>query len=207
MILNIVVIVLTLSRGVFLGLTAAIIFYLFAQKKYRSIIIFSISLVLFISLCSYLPSSFNRLGKSQIMAENRGIFSNYRFNRWEMTQRIIGEHPLAGLGFQHFRIRFYEYFTVSRTVPYEFMIADNMYLTILAETGLIGAAGFFIFIFALFKRWLKKIREVDAEKKIVALIPILTLVALLVNMGAYDLFYWLNPYMLFCLFCGFICAS
>jgi len=203
-VLNVVVIIFTFSRGVFLGLIVMIIFYLFMQRKYRLIFTFFIGLVLFILLCSYLPYPFNRLGKEQMMVENRGILSDYRFTRCAMTWRIIKEHPLAGLGFQHFRSRFYEYSPSNYNVPYEFMIADNMYLTLLAETGIIGALGFFIFIGMLFTRWLKKIKEANGDRKQMLLIPMFALIGLLVNMGAYELFYWANPYMFFCVICGLV---
>lgn len=207
-VLNIAVIILTFSRGVFLGLIATVIFYLLMQKKYWALVIFFIILVLFILSFTYLPYPFNRFGKNQMLAENRGVFSDYRFTRYAMTWRIIKEHPLAGLGFQHFRLRFYEYYPYQSKVPYEFMIPDNMYLTFLAETGIIGALGFFIFIFFLLKRELLHLKksEEDDDRKQMLLMPMSALIGLLVNMAAYELFYWANPYMLFCLLCGFVSA-
>ena len=122
------------------------------------------------------------------------IISPYRLTRVKMTFKILKDHPLFGIGFNHFRIRFNEYCPPEDRGRelYEFMIPDNMYLTFLAETGLLGASGFLVFIFLLFKRGFKRI------------IPISSLAGLLVNMGAYELFYWYNPYMFFCLLCGFV---
>ncbi|TAM43268.1 O-antigen ligase domain-containing protein [bacterium] len=207
-VLNIVIMILAFSRGVFLGLIMMITFYLLIQKKYRSLIIFFIALLLFVLLNSFLPYPFNRFGYGQLIAENRGILSGYRFTRWGMTWHIIRDHPLVGLGFQHFRIRFYEFFPFKFSVPHEFMIADNMYLTILAETGVIGFAGFLLFVFSLlikgFKR-LKKLQAMPADK--LRLILILSaFLGLLVNAGAYEIFYWLNPYIFFCIIVGLIRA-
>jgi len=203
-VLNLVVIILTLSRGVFLGLISAIIFYLIFLKKYRTLLVFFIILVLLIVFCAYLSYPLNRFGKGLIISENRGIFSQYRFTRLAMSWHIIKEHPLAGLGFQHFRIRFYEYFPYNYKVPFEIMIPDSMYLAFLAETGIIGTLGFFMFICMLFRKWIKKFTEASGHKKQILLVPMLGLIALLVNMGAYELFYWANPYIFFCIICGFI---
>lgn len=75
----------------------------------------------------------------------------------------------------------------------------------MAETGIIGMLGFLLFIFLLLKGGLKQFRELeDKNKKQMLIIAISALIGLLVNMGAYELFYWNNPYMLFCLICGFI---
>ena len=45
------------------------------------------------------------------------------------------------------------------------------------------------------------------SKKQILLVSMSALVGLLVSMGGYELFYWNNPYMLFCLLCGFITAN
>jgi O-antigen ligase len=123
-----------------------------------------------------------------------------------MTGRIIKEHPLVGLGFQHFRIRFYEYYPHSNTMPYENMIADNMYLTILAETGVLGFSGLFIFIILLFKKGLRRFHALDnmpgEKQRLLALLS--ALLGLLVNMAGYELFYWPNIYIYFCILIGLI---
>lgn len=205
-VLNTAIIILTFSRGVFLGLIAMITFYLFIQKRHRSLVIFFIILFLFILLNSYLPYPFNRFGYGQLIAENRGVFSGYRFTRIAMTWHIFRDHPLVGLGLQHFRIRFYEYFPFNFRVPYEFMIADNMYLTILAETGIVGLTGFLIFMFSMLIKGFKlliRLKYMPEERLQLALI-LSAFLGLLVNAGAYEIFYWSNPYIFFCIMAGLI---
>jgi O-antigen ligase len=207
-VLSTAVIILTFSRGVLLGLIAMVAFYLVMNRRYKAVAIFFIMLFVFISICSYLPYPFNRFGQCLIISEQRGILSSYRFIRCAMTQQIVKDHPLAGLGFQHFRIRFYEYYPRIDIVPYEFMIADNMYLTILAETGVIGFLGFFIFIFLLLKKAWKRLKTFNftSIKRWQLAISLTALIGLLVNMGGYELFYWPNPYMFFCILVGIIRA-
>ncbi len=206
LVLSVVVITLTFSRGVFLGLIATVTFYLFLQKHYRLLLIFFIALILSVIFCTYLPYPINRFGLSQMITQNSGMFSEYRLTRFVMALRVITDHPLVGLGFQHFRIRFYEYYPLSFNVPYEFMIPDNMYLAILAETGLVGFAGFFIFILSVFikaKKCLVRLGR-QPERKREAIFIMAGFTGLLVNMMAYELFYWLNIYIYFCIFIGLI---
>jgi O-antigen ligase len=205
--LNAGIMILTFSRGAFLGLAASGLFYLLMRKKGRSLGVFSVVLILFILLVSHLPYPANRYGKNYLIENSTGTLSVYRLTRCRMAWRMICEYPLTGLGFQHFRIRFYEFWPYKYKVPYETRIPDNMYLALLSETGIVGMLGFLIFIGALLRRGFKKIREADKEEKQRFLISLSALVGLLVNMGGYDLFYWRNPYMFFCLLCGLVAVT
>ena len=206
-ILCVIVIFLTFSRGVFLGLLALLLFYLWKIHKKRLYFTFIACLAILMAACSFSKNSnLYRLGfKRMVSGSYDSVVSEYRLTRLKMTFRILKDHPFIGIGFNHFRLRFKEYCDKKDINElYEFMIPDNMYLTFLAETGIIGTAGFLTFIFTLLKRGLKQLRRLDEDKKHILLIVISALIGLLVNMGAYELFYWNNPYMLFCLICGFI---
>lgn len=201
--LSMFVIILTFSRGVMLGLVALLLFYLWNKQKKRIFFLFFFGSILSVSFCSCQKNvNLNRFGfKRLILGSYDSVISEYRFNRVKMTFKILKDYPLFGIGFNHFRIRFDEYCGQREKGKEldEFMIADNMYLTFLAESGLTGAFAFLIFIIFMFKKGARRIQE--------TLIPMSALVGLLVNMGGYDLFYWNNPYMLFCLICGFIWGS
>ena len=206
-VLNVVVIILTFSRGVFLGLIAMILFYLFSQRKYRSVAIFLVILIIAVFVCSYLPYPFSKFG-IELTVGGGGITSTYRVNRCIMTQRILKDYPFVGLGFQHFRIRFYEFYPEKAIVPYEFMIADNMYLTLLAETGLLGFFGFLLFVFSFLKRGWKRLRVLNlaSKERWQLLVVVAAFIGLLVSMVGYEFFYWPNQYILFCIIVGCIGA-
>lgn len=208
-VLNTVVIILTFSRTIFLGLIGMIVFYLFLGKKFRALLIFCIFILILTFLLTYLPYPLNRFGINLMTIGNCGMVSDYRFERVAMVGHIIKEHPLVGIGFKHFRIRFYEYYPGKDTVPYEFMIPDNMYLLILSETGIIGFLAFLLFIFSIFKKAYRKLKILsDApQKKQQLLLVLSSFVGLLVNMGGYELFYWPNPYIYFCILIGLIEAN
>lgn len=203
------VIILTFSRGVFLGLISMLLFYLWLAKRKKIVLLILLFSAVFIAICSFQRDvNLNRFGfKRMISGSYDSILSEYRLNRINMTLKILKDHPFTGIGFNHFRIRFNEYCAEKERGKelYEFMIPDNMYLTFLAETGLIGTAGFLTFIVVLLKRGLKGLKALaDENTKQMLRISLSALTGLLVNMGAYELFYWNNPYALFCLICGFV---
>jgi len=212
-ILNIAVIILTLSRGVFLGLIALFLFYFGYKRNVRFLALFVIVLLVIITLCSGANEiGFGRFGfKRLVFGSYDSILSPYRLKRMDMAFNMVRDYPSFGVGLNHFRIRFNEYYPQTqkeRAVPDEFMIADNMYLTLLAETGIVGFSGFLVFIFYLLRRGIKSLCALgNRQEKKILLVAISALVGLLVNMGAYELFYWYNPFALFCLLCGAIAAQ
>ncbi len=201
--LCVIMIIFTFSRGVFLGFIALILFYLWNAGLKRLFVVFVLCSILLVSISSFAKdTNFYRFGfKRMIFGIYDSAISEYRLDRIKMTYVILKDYPVYGIGFQHFRIRFNEFYERVKGKQeikgnYEFMILDNMYLTFLAESGIIGMLGFLVFIIFLLKNTIKKYK--------ILLIPISVLIGLLVNMSAYELFYWNNPYMFFCLICGFI---
>lgn len=207
-VLNIVCLILTFSRGSFLGLVSMLLFYQLIKKKYKLLLI-SFIIIIIISVAAYfLPYPINRISPQGIGIYGTGIFSKYRTSRMAMSWRMLKDSPIFGVGLNHFRILFDKYYPVKadlQYIPYEIKIADNMHLTLMAETGILGLTGFIIFIFSLFKRGLKYCVSLEDEnKKQILLLFMSALIGLLVSMAGYELFYWNNPFVLFCLACGFI---
>lgn len=204
-----VLILLTFSRGVLLGLFALLSFYFWKLGNRKLLIIFllcAVTLLISSSLQNNHPIS--RFGfRGLIFGWGDSIISEYRWERIKMVFKILKDHPFLGIGFQHFRIRFNDYClnnTAMQEID-EFRIPDNMYLALLAESGILGTSGFLIFLYLLLKNALRKIRfSSDHHARVKAIVNMSVLVGLCVNMGAYDLFYWNNPYLLFCLISGFI---
>lgn len=209
LVLSAAVTLLTFSRGVFLGLVALILFYLWKSKRNGLFAFFLCFSVLLVTVCSYQKNpNLRRIGfTGLVLGSYDSIISPYRLTRVKMAFKILKDYPFFGIGFNHFRIRFDEYYPEESRgrEAYEFRIPDNMYLTFLAETGLIGTSGFLVFIFFLFKRGCKRISKIiNNDKRHFLIISMSALIGLLVNMGAYELFYWHNPYMFFCLLCSFV---
>ena len=199
-----------ISRGVFLGLCSMALFYSWNKKK-SLFVVFSIIILSFISLCSFqVNNQFKRLSAEKIwLGYKDGIFSEYRYNRFIMALRMSKDNPFTGVGFRHFRVRFDEYKVKEEEgCVYEFEIPDNMYLSLLSETGIIGLSAFAAFIFYLFKNGFAALTENTRglKEKEFLLLCMSGVAAFLVNMAAYDMFYWYNPFALFCVLCGAIAA-
>ncbi|MFN7170146.1 MAG: hypothetical protein ACK4NT_02750, partial [Candidatus Omnitrophota bacterium] len=92
----------------------------------------------------------------------------------------------------------------SKDVPYEFKIPDNMYLTIFAETGLLGLFCFLFFISGLLRRAVRTLRIIAQEEREFLFILICGFIAILFNMASYDLFYWHMPLYFFWIYAGLI---
>lgn len=73
--------------------------------------------------------------------------TSYRFKIWEITEAIIHDHLMVGLGLGHlpFKMVFEQYI---RTMP--IYHAHNTFLQIFAEMGIVGFVLFFIFMVSIF---------------------------------------------------------
>ena len=202
------VMLFTFARGVFLGFIFSMAFYFWKTRRTKLLIGFVLLIISAITVCSFNKDiSINRFGfKRLLCGSGDSIVSEYRSDRVKMAFKMLCDYPVSGVGFNHFRIRFKEYCAPeNQREMYEFMIPDNMYLTLLAESGIAATLGFAVFIFVLIKRGLRRLKALRDENKGIFLLILLTsLIGLLVNMAAYELFYWHNQFVLFCLVCGLI---
>ena len=88
--------------------------------------------------------------------------------RMRIGAEMFLQHPIFGVGLNHFRILFDKFYLskpIIQFIPYEIKIADNMYLTLIAETGIIGFTGFIIFIFSLFRKGMRNFHSLNNESK------------------------------------------
>ncbi len=208
LVINCVCLILTFCRSSFLGLLAMLFFFLLIQKQYKKTLLFVLAASILFLLMSVLPYPFNRLSPKGIGIYGTGVFSDYRITRTKMAVNMLKTSPLTGVGLKNFRVLFDKYYPNQNEllyVDYEIKIADNMYLTLLAETGILGLGGFLIFVFMLLRRVIKKTRKAGGSiSNQIFLYPGLSLIGLFFSMVGYELFYWYTPYALFCLTCGFI---
>lgn len=208
-VLNIACFLLTFCRSSFLGLVIMLFFYQLVKKRYKLLFVSILVVIVFSSAAFFLPYPFNRISPQGIGIYGTGIFSEYRISRLQMAWQMLKDKPLFGVGLNHFRTSFDRYYPAKaqiQYIDYEIKIADNMHLTLMAEIGLIGMMGFWIFVLFLLRKGLRyfvKLGE-DRNKKSILLATMSALVGSLVSASGYELFYWANPYMLFCLICGFI---
>lgn len=214
MLMIILVIIFSFSRGNILGLATLSLIYLFLTKKIHYIKFILISLLILITFSSTMLKKefdFHRFSLS-------GLFSNWWIadaEKFSITLKMLKGHPVIGTGLNHYRLKFdkysshhYKHFEEiikeRRRDPYEWKIPDNMYLSILAETGALGFLSFILFFLFLFKKCfviLKTNKDVRIRGFMIACFC--GIIGLLISMGTYDLFYWINPLLLFWLL---VCA-
>ncbi len=199
---------LALSRGSFAGLIAMALFYLLVEKDRERLLFYGLLFVGFLCVASFLPYPFSRFSLEGIFIHGTGFFSKYRSVRLDMAIQMFRDSPFLGIGLNHFRVLFDHYYPLKSQVAdilWEHKIADNMYLTLLAETGLAGIAGFLIFISSLFLRGIRKLGELEkGSARTLLLVSLSSLAGFLTDMNGYEVLYWPNLYLFFCLICGFI---
>lgn len=148
----ILAIVLTMSRGGWLGFAfSALVFILLVDRRFLlSIIPITLAGVYL------LPQTYlNRI----LSIGNFNDSSNaYRLKMWEITMEIIGDFPLAGVGFGHLPFK-QTFETYIRTMPTYH--AHNTFLEIAAELGIPGLIAFLLIIFVVFKYSIKELISKD----------------------------------------------
>ena len=203
--LSVVCLVFTFSRGSLLGLICALCFYGCMQKAYKKVFIILGFFVLFMVVFSVLPYPFNKYGPKGILFYESGVFNEYRLTRIRVAQQMLIDHPFVGIGLNNFRVLFNKYASVKTATLHEFKIADNMYIMLLAEAGVVGFIGFVVLIFASLKRALMLFSKItDQNRKYFLLSVSAALIGFLPSAGGYDIFYWHAPFMFFSLICGFV---
>lgn len=201
--------VITFSRGAFLGLVALLLFYFWKIGKKKALIILAASWLLITIFCSFQKDhNFSRLGfRNTWIGNTSGVISPYRMSKIYIAGGILKDYPVLGIGLNHFRLRYNEYARESDRFKesYEFMIPDNMYLTFLTESGVVGLSGFLIFIIFLLRSGIGSFNKMQkTARRQFLIISLSALVGLLANMAGYEFFYWETPLFLFALICGFI---
>ncbi len=189
------VLVLTFSRGACLGLAFSWLFYLWITDRRKRVVVYFLLILLVVASASIPKSPLRRLGFHYLGPG--GAVSQYRLNRAAIAWRMFWDHPLAGVGYEQYRVRFDEYDSGEDCTPHKSQIADNMYLTILAETGLAGSVGFTVLSgWLLVGAWRRLRRNTRPPPDTFRLIICtMALVGLLVDMAGYEFFYWPNQYL------------
>ena len=201
-------VIVSFSRGNILGLTVLSIVYLLITKKIRYVKIVVVSLVGLIIISSTLLS--NQLNFSRF--STRSLTSGWWKSEKEkgtIALKMLKDHPFMGAGLKHYHLNFDRYSSerykhIERSLkqrghdPSEWKIADNMYFSLLAETGLLGFSSFILFLLLLFKDSWGKIKKMENEKEKTFLAANLSaIIGLLVSMNTYDLLQWITPSLLF----------
>jgi len=138
----------TLSRSGVLGLAVGFLILAVPYRRLLRTRAFLLPLAGVVALLAYVVSArssfFETVLKSRV--ETGGRSSSAHFDVYSFIPDVLHQHPLFGLGFNNFSV-YYEFVTgKSNWGPHSF------YVSLLVETGLVGAALFAVFLWYVFRR-------------------------------------------------------
>ena len=186
--------VLTFSRGGWLGFIVAggLMFFLLPQKKF--ILFLGTVFVLLILSSSGITE---RVATSLCAGGDSG-----RYQLWDGAWAMIAEHPFLGKGVGTF-MAFSKDYIQGRGAMY----AHNCYLQIWAETGIFGLLSFLMFLGVVFRSGLAAFRQNGGGEKATVLAGLLCgTVAFLIQSALDTNLYSLQPSAMFWLSLGMIQA-
>jgi putative inorganic carbon (HCO3(-)) transporter len=154
-----VAVFLTQSRGGLLALAGVLIIavWLLVPRLITRIEFLCGGALACILLFAPLLSHFERL--------QGGVDDLGRLDLWQTAATLFLDHPLLGVGYGNYRSLFSDF--VPGAVPGT-VDAHNLYLQLLAETGLVGFLSFMALLGGFLLLSLKSIREQDPLSRIIA---------------------------------------
>ncbi len=196
----------TFSRGAWLG--AIVSFFIYYWKRYKKFLLFLMIFfaVLFcLSIIFSAPSHFIRTMFFSLKGIKEGIIAESRINYIQIMVQMIKGHELFGIGLDHYRILFNAYST--ERIADIFRIPDNMYFTILLETGILSFLSYIAFAAMVLARGFTFMNKTkNSEQKNMMLVFVAGLTGFMIKMFTYDAFYWFAPVALFGLYMG-LCSG
>jgi O-antigen ligase len=138
-VLALVAIVFTYSRGGFIGLSVAMaIWAMREQKKLRSVLL---GVALALGLVMFAPKSFWQRNET-VATFHEDASAMGRVYAWQVTSRISLDKPLLGVGAGGFRFAWPLYAPPEATRAY---VAHNIFLDVIGELGWVGLLFFLVF--------------------------------------------------------------
>jgi O-antigen ligase len=202
--LIVVAIIATFTRGVFLAVFFSSLLYAFFKNKKMLLIIFLISLILVLiftfASVSFTGSSLKRLSFGSL---TKGGIA--RFDRFWAAILMAKDHPFKGVGLGNYKL-FFDTYDYNQRLAFVFYDknADNMFLTILAESGIFTVIFFIFFLFYLFKKCYNHIKLKELNSEIILSLATAILAILFSSVFTLDALYWPSPLYMFWMFCGML---
>ena len=139
------VIVFSLSRGGFLGLSAVGLFILYRLHHKRWLVALTVVGVL-AGLSLVPPEFYERIGTVKTAA-NTDASSMGRINAWHASVAMVQDRPLTGVGVGNFLVHFDRYAPDPRDVH----VAHSSFFQILGDTGLPGVLAWLYLVITLWR--------------------------------------------------------
>lgn len=159
------------SRGAYLGILIAILWIIFRGKSPKIIISFLCMLFVVILIFVNRPELYTRFfGRFSSVVYRTGSSLNGREQLYNIAWRMFKEHPFIGNGFWQFYIN-----GIKEKDPHNFILAY------LASTGIIGCAGFLLYLLTTYKRWVFSLKTKKNNSKLLCEIMITSSIIICVH--------------------------
>jgi O-antigen ligase len=135
---------LTLSRGGLLALGVVIVVGIFSAGRWRGMAIV-LAVVAILGTVTYFAEFASPIARQRVT--NAGSGSG-RTGLWTVARRMVDAHPVRGIGAGNFEVSSVHYLLRPGAIPADYLIVDrpqvthNVYLQLLAETGVVGVSLF-----------------------------------------------------------------
>ncbi|MCU0666412.1 MAG: O-antigen ligase family protein [Candidatus Omnitrophica bacterium] len=200
-------VILTLTLIIFLAGAVTSILYFYYKKNRNTVFFIIIAFALMIACFTFLSKRQFPSWKIRVSGLTNILPYKHRINRIITTASILKDYPLTGAGIGNFRYVFDRYYIATKKIPYYWKVPDNMYLSILGETGLLGFFTFILFMARLLKMGFKFLKfGGNNENKEIALFLLTAICGMLLSMANYDALYWTVPFYLFWIYCGMLAS-
>ncbi len=177
----------------FFGMFATFLYYSLKSRRSRGFVVVILVLALIVMGATLLRSTSMLSQHAQSVVNLKTNISNLeRLNRWAAAWDMFRAHPLGGVGFGMYKHHYYEFrrIQLATTESSPKAGAHSIYLSVLSETGVVGAAvGLFFAIafFSVVRRTLHLCRDAGARGQPVAQMTV-ALTAGLVGYAIHGLF-------------------
>jgi hypothetical protein len=192
-------IIVSAQRSAVLALLVSSMTY-FVLSKRHLFLNFIVAVCLVFSLLSLCKnSSLQRIGPRGFLDPEPYV---YRLKAASVAFMIAAEHPFFGAGLGSYKLFFDRY--SDRTLDRAFKTPENMYLMILAESGVWVFLLFCLFVILLLKAATSFIIKKKTGRQSAVAATTSGIIAILVTMCGYDALYWTTPFYLFWILCGIV---
>jgi O-antigen ligase len=156
-------VVATHSRGGSIGLAAAVL--VFALLSRRRAIAGTLALVATAGVLLFAPHSF--WARNETITDYEADYSvQGRMQAWQVSFRIVRDHPLIGVGEAAFLEAWSQYAPID--AGHRRYVAHNLFLEVVGQLGVIGLFGYVGFILcALWSAWRARNGELGGEARAV----------------------------------------
>jgi probable O-glycosylation ligase (exosortase A-associated) len=159
-------IVVTGSRGAFVGFVATLVYILYKEKK---LIVGLIVAAFLAAPATYLVSDeyVNRI--KSIGEYKEDVSVEIRFQVWRAALSMIADHPLFGVGTGNFATAYGSFYKAAGDLS-SYTSPHNIFVQVFAELGLLGIVVYLAFIAAIFylnRKTRQMLRAIDDARNLV----------------------------------------